>query len=67
MRRTIDSLKQHGGPKDTSPSNAMRKQDYDRNRYLQFQTIKKKPLRKSTNRIITSETKRKTTWLDGTK
>ncbi len=42
MRRTIDSLKQHGGPKDTSPSNAMRKQDYDRNRYLQFQTNKKK-------------------------
>ncbi len=49
MRRTIDILKQHGGPKDTSPSNAMRKQDYDRNRYLQFQTNKIEVIKKKYN------------------
>ncbi len=49
MRRTIDILKQHGGPKDSSPSNAMRKQDYDRNRYLQFQTNKIEVIKKKYN------------------
>ncbi len=49
MRRTIDILKQHGGPKDTSPSNAMRKQGYDRNRYLQFQTNKIEVIKKKYN------------------
>ncbi len=49
MRRTIDILKQHGGPKDTSPSNAMRKQDYDRNRYFQFQTNKIEVIKKKYN------------------
>ncbi len=65
MRRTIDILKQHGGPKDTSPSNAMRKQDYDRNRYLQFRQIKK-VIKKKYNQILTSDSKRNTSWLDGT-
>ncbi len=73
MHKTIDSTKQRGRPKDPTASHVLRKhkkRDYERNRYvssLQFQTNKKEVVKKSTVRILTSETKRKTTWLDGTK
>ncbi len=73
MHKTTNTTKQHGGPKDPTASHVMRKhkkgimRETGMSALCNSRQIKKKPLRKSTNRIITSETKRKTTWLDGTK